>query len=149
MSESADCADCLAWVHEDGEWTERGFCALGTFSAHIAGVDADAPPSIWTVPVDEAIAWARKRARRVIVRYVAPPGEPSVFTAGAQDARTNLEVDGPMVELPRWPPPDLQLTPGRNPGWEFMERTDGEEPIQWEVVLLSTRTEMRSIPRRS
>jgi hypothetical protein len=125
-----------AWVSEDTDFTERGFCGLGTFSASVQGPDVPDPwPWISSVSIDEALVWARARAPRVIVRYVAPESGPAAFTAGDEAARTNLKGDGPIVDLPPWPPAGLDLTPGRNPGWEFMERTDSDPPIQWDVKV--------------
>jgi hypothetical protein len=120
----------IAWVGEDSDHDdELRPVASGVFSAH---VEDEALPEGFEmgpqgVPVEVALQWARDQARRVVVRYFAPEGRPSDYAAGAEQPWE------PRRTLPRWPPDELDLTPRRMPGHEYLDRLDDASPIDWDV----------------
>src|SRR5438034_996929 len=112
---------------------ERGFdpYASGLFDAHW---ECDELPDgfesgpTW-VPAAEAIAWARERSPVVIVRVSAAAGEPQFYSAGEH------QPDYPDAPYPVWPEEGLELEPRREPGWEFLNRSSKDPPIQWDVMI--------------
>jgi hypothetical protein len=129
----------VVFLGEDTEYTERGFCGLGTFSGHLeaaTGEDPDRPPRVAGVSIEQALQWARAHASRIVVNYCSPEGEPSFYSAGAEPVQMRFVADGPLVDLPLWPPANLSLAPGRNPGWEFTDRTQADRPISWDVFMI-------------
>jgi hypothetical protein len=127
-----DRSTAMAWVCEEaGDSTagEDGCQALALFSAH---VESDELPEGFAQgpecsPAEEAIAWARARAAKVIVRC-CETWENTFYSAGEKQA---FGEEGP---LPDWPKGGLGLEPRRLPGWEHLDRTADDEPIQWEVI---------------
>ncbi|HEY0390045.1 MAG TPA: hypothetical protein VGC71_16515 [Gaiellales bacterium] len=114
----------IAYVAEDSELDDLGPVALGTFSAHVEdGADLDAPfeHMATAAPLPEAVAWARGRADRVIVRLCGFDGE---YSAGAV----------PVEDAPQLPE-GLDPAPRRAAGWEFLDRTPDDEEIDWDVVV--------------
>jgi hypothetical protein len=123
-----DRSTAVAWVCEesgDSSAGEDGCQALALFRAH---VDSDELPEGFEqgperAPAEEAIAWARAHAAKVIVRC-CESWENTFYSAGEKQA-------GP---LPAWPEGGLDLEPRRLPGWEHLDRTEDDDPIQWEVI---------------
>jgi hypothetical protein len=70
--------------------------------------------------LEEALAWARSRARRIQLRL----GEGEPYSAGSD----------PVPGLPAWPPDDLPPLVRRRPSDErWRDRTDADPPIAWRV----------------
>ena len=123
--------DAVAWVCEDvGDPTldEDGHTPLGLFSAHVERGDRieEGPER---AAAGEAIAWARERAGTVIVRC-NESWENTFYSAGDTPA---VGEDGRA--MPAWPAGGLDLGRRRLPGWEHLDRTSDDEPIEWEVVI--------------
>jgi hypothetical protein len=123
---------CVATVREvcDFDDDDRGPWATGLFEATASseadpGDRVDGPEQ---VPVEEALSWARKTASCVMVEYAAPPGSPCVFSAGEREC---MRVRG----FPSWPPDGLDLRPRRHPDWLHLDRSAGDEPIEWDVKV--------------
>ena len=78
--------------------------------------------------LDEALAWARSRANRVLIRYGE---EPDVhYSAGADHPR----------DLRRWPPDALPpLGRRRHPDHRWRDRSDADAPIAWRATPISFR----------
>jgi hypothetical protein len=98
--------------------------ALAVFNAHIeydvGGTWAfeDGPER---VAIEEALAWARERADKLVVQWFGPDGTTHA-SAGTI----------PVGDGPPWEP--RVLVPRRIPGWEHLDRTENDDPISWEVV---------------
>lgn len=126
----------LAWLYEEKDDDRRGSISSGRFSGHLEtygrtprGFDPDAPSSrICDVPLADALRWARERAARIVVRVEGDASEGTHYTAGD----TPIRWDG--NELPTLPL-DLELRRRRTPGWEFVDRTEADDPIEWEVSV--------------
>ena len=128
--------ETIAWIAEleasyvDGSWSELDHdpddrWASGLFSAHIDGSAlVDGPDA---VPIEDALAWARERAERIVVR-VDRHGEQE-FSAGRE----------PVGSLPPWPPADYVPVRRRAAGSEYMDRTTDDEPIAWAVLIVVQR----------
>jgi len=75
--------------------------------------------------VEDAIRWGRDKASRVIVR-VADSWDNTFYSAGQESLKT----------LPAWDeanPPSL--TRRRLPGYEFLDRTEADDPIRWDALV--------------
>jgi hypothetical protein len=127
-----DRAAAVAWVCEDiGDPTldEDDYIALGVFSAQIESDETGLEPGPERASAEDAIAWGRARAATVIVRC-CESWENTFYSAGEKAARgQNGDI------LPVWPKGGLGLQPRRLPGWEHLDRTLDDEPIEWDVVL--------------
>jgi hypothetical protein len=99
------------------------YFALGTFSATL---DVGSPEGVRSVPINEAIAWARQRTDRIVVRCFTGTSEIH-FSAGDRQPWDS-------EELPSWPPAGLELRVRRLPGMEYLDRTPQDEPISWDIV---------------
>jgi hypothetical protein len=112
-------------IGEDGLWT------LGLFTVFVEAGHSDGGidhgPA--RVPAEEAIAWARERAARVVVR-VEDSWQSSFYSAGELQA-----LDDNGTPLAAWPDGGLDLKPRRSPGWEHVDRTEADEPIDWDIVV--------------
>ncbi len=123
--------DGTAWIAEDvgslngDPFDEDGMFALARFDAHVesASLASGVRQGPSGVSAADAIAWARRHAARVIIRWFGPVGTEHA-SAGAQ----------PVGSLPQWDD-NLQLVPRRIPGWEHLDRTDADPAISWEVVV--------------
>jgi hypothetical protein len=72
--------------------------------------------------LEEALAWARERAERVLIRYGDDP-----------DVHYSAGTDHPPG-VPRWPPPGLPpLVARRHPGDRWRDRVETDDPIGWRV----------------
>jgi hypothetical protein len=123
-----------AWVIEEVGDDEQGQpLALGLFSTHVESPElADGSESgPVEVPVENALAWARERASRVVVR-VCTSWENDFYSGGD-------EQWSPQNPLPAWRPGGLELERRRLPGWEFVDRTPSDPPIDWDVKLEALR----------
>jgi hypothetical protein len=123
---------CVATVREvsDFDDEDRGPWASGLFEA-TASTEPDHSDFLEGpegVPLEEALAWARKTASCVMVEYAAPSGAPCFFSAGEREC---ARVRG----FPRWPPADLELRPRRHPDWLHLDRSADDEPIDWDVKV--------------
>lgn len=128
--------DGTAWIAEDvgppnGElFDEDSMFALARFDAHVESESLASGvrngPS--QVSAGEAVAWARRHAARVIIRWFGPEG----VTHASAGEHPVIWDDGEL--LPPWDD-DLQLAPRRIPGWEHLDRTEDDPEISWEVVL--------------
>lgn len=76
--------------------------------------DAIASP----VPLPEALKWARSRADRISVVL-----DGQAFSAG------RFPLSGPPLDESR------RFQRRRHAGWEFLDRTDDDPPIEWDVVV--------------
>jgi len=117
----------VVYVTEHLEMDDRGPIATGLFDCEVRGLQdewlgeyADPP-----LPFGEALAWARARADHVLVRLNG-----DFYSAGP----TPFAVDRGRTPDP---PLDesLQFTPRRLEGWEFVDLTDADPPISWDVVI--------------
>lgn len=122
--------DGTAWIAEDtgapnGDPWGDGMFALARFDAHVESSSLASGFRVGPsgVPAQEAVAWARRHAARVIIRWFGPEG---TMEASAGER--------PVGSLPRWDD-DLQLVPRRIPGWEHLDRTDADPAISWEVMV--------------
>jgi hypothetical protein len=125
-----DRAKAVAWVCEESGDGDEPYWALGLFSAHIESDELkqgfEQGPQ--RAPVDEAIAWARVRASKVVVRC-CETWENTFYSAGDEQA---LDEHGP---IPDYPEGGLDLKPRRLPGWEHLDLTEDADPIEWEVIV--------------
>ncbi len=127
--------DGTAWIAEDvgppsGDPVDDGMFALARFDAHVESESLssgfrDGPSG---VSAEAAVAWARRHAARVIIRWFGPDGT----THASAGERPVIWDDG--EPLPPWDD-DLRLAPRRIPGWEHLDRTDADPPISWEVMV--------------
>lgn len=113
----------VAWVCEN---VGDEYDALATFHVY---VDTDELSEGYEegpdeVPIEPALAWARSRASTVIVRCCESI-ENTFYSAGEIPARRGKP----------WPEAGLSLMPRRLPGWEHLDRTTADAPIQWDVIV--------------
>jgi hypothetical protein len=103
---------------EDGVWL------TGRFEGHLEG-RSSLLESFEDLPLEEALAWGRARAGRVLIRH---GDEPDVhYSAGTEHP----------PGTPRWPPAALPPLVGRrHPSDRWRDRTDDDPPIPWRVELL-------------
>jgi hypothetical protein len=100
--------------------------ATGRFLANVPSHEDGVvihPPEALTLR--DAVVWAREHAKRVLVR-VHDCEECSFYSAG------RVALDG-VPALPQ----TLELSRRRAPGWEFPDRSAGEEPIDWDVKVIA------------
>lgn len=129
-----DAARATAWIAEESGDPDGGdpLIATGLFYGH---VETDELPEgvEWgpeeLAPAAELIAWARARATRVIVRVCG--GEDGSLHYSAGEERVVWEGE----PLPEWPAGGLDLGRRRLPGWEHVDRTEADAPIEWDVVV--------------
>lgn len=98
--------------------------ALARFSAHVeydVGGRWEFEDGPQDVDIDEALAWCRERAAKVVVQWFGPEGTTHA-SAG--------EV--PVAGAPSWEP--HAPVPRRIPGWEYLDRSQDADPIDWEVI---------------
>lgn len=104
----------------------------GLFSAHW---EPDGPDGLedgpQAVSAEEAIAWGRTRADVVLIRV----GEEGYRSAGVRQPASG--------NLPEWPAAGLELSRRRAPSLAYLDRTEHDPPIAWEVRL-SVRLEVRT-----
>lgn len=124
-----DRSKAIAYVAEEiggFDDDEGSTVALARFSVH---VEADELPNGFLQGPDraseaEAVAWAREQAAKVVVR-TCETWENVHYSAG--------EV--PHRDLSPWPEGGLGLTKRRLPGWTFLDRTEDDDVIAWEVIV--------------
>jgi hypothetical protein len=80
-------------------------------------------------PAAQLIDWARARATRVIVRVCGGEDGTLHYSAGEETVFSDGEP------LPEWPADGLDLRRRRLPGWEHVDRTEADAPIEWDVVV--------------
>jgi hypothetical protein len=97
-------------------WTGRFFCSL----QGPGSVFEDGPSG---VTVDEAIAWGRERAGRVLVRV----GSDDHYSAGSD------LIKGTTVKP--WPAGGIPLDRRMLPDQEHLLRSESDPPILWNVVV--------------
>lgn len=112
--------DPIAFIAEEVEIDARGPVATGLFAGSVQTEDGGIEDAIddW-VSLAEALSWSRERADRVLVRLA---GE-GYYSAG------RIPEDEPPLDETR------RLGRRRPAGWEFLDRTDTEQPISWDVVV--------------
>jgi hypothetical protein len=126
----------IAWIAEmydddlDADSTppeldRQDMWASGLFDTHALPNGFEVGPN--GVQIEEALAWARARASRVVVRIISDA--PDHFSAGSEPI---VEEDGP---LPSWPTPGLRLERRRAARYEFMDRTAEDPPIAWTAIV--------------
>jgi hypothetical protein len=110
------------YLYEDSEDSDdfRVKDWLGTFSGSWQGADILHCPG--NLSVEEAIAWGRARSPRVFVAT----RDGGYYTAGSAVARNVLP----------WPE-NIDLSPrtDRKEGLEWMDRTEDDDPIEWDVSV--------------
>lgn len=108
-------------IVEMSEWDELGPVAMARFMA--TAYDADERPlgHVEDLSLEDALAWARDRGKVVEVR-LSGWGE-NLYSAGVEPSEAP-----PLAEAP-------PITRRRPAGWEFLERTEADEPIEWDVVV--------------
>ena len=117
MSRAVFMSEEMEQTHRDGTWLTGRF--TGALNGHEGGRD-----DFRGLPLDEALAWARARADRIVIRHGDEPGVQ--YEAGT------VQAPG----LPRWPPPDLPaLVRRRAPEDRWRDRTADDPPIAWAVEL--------------
>lgn len=111
------------WVllDEMAEWDELGPVALAVFRGTLFSRSERPLEHIEGLSLDAAIAWGRERAPRVEVRL-------SGFDAGSFSAGSEPTSAPPIDTAPR-------LVRRRPAGWEFLDRTEADDPIAWDVVV--------------
>jgi hypothetical protein len=98
----------------------------GRFSGHLEDGQG-LGEAVHDLPLAEALAWARARAARVLVRYGEQPDVH--FSAGRE----------PLPGVPTWPPDDLgPLVHRRSPADRWRDRTEADPAIAWEVEVALT-----------
>src|SRR5436305_3444076 len=115
-------AEQTVWIAEEEDYDDElgGWVCTGTFFASVQTEeelleDADG------LDVEAALAWARARCKRVMIRY----GHSGYFSAGEE----------PVDDAPPWPPADLpELRRRRTPDEAWKGRTESDPPIAWRVV---------------
>jgi hypothetical protein len=117
----------LVYVSEHVEWEGRGPVATGLFDCELRGLRDEWLGEYPDPPLgfSEALAWARARADRVLVRLGG-----DYFSAG----RVPFALDRGRTPDP---PLDesLEFTRRRLEGWEFLDLTAADAPISWDVVI--------------
>jgi hypothetical protein len=111
----------VARLDEKLDEDDRGPIATGLFWGAIEAPDVPWPngDAIESpIPLADALAWARARADRV---SVIVNGE--IFSAG------RIPLDDPALDE------TLQYQRRRHVLWEFLDRTDDDPPIPWDVVV--------------
>ena len=129
-----DPARATAWIAEESgdldDWDP--LIVTGLFYGH---VETDELPDgvEWgpeeLAPAGELIDWARARATRVIVRVCGGEDGTLHYSAGEEAVVWDGE------SLPAWPAGGLDLRRRRLPGWEHVDRTEADAPIEWDVVV--------------
>lgn len=129
-----DPARATAWIAEEtgGIDDEDSLIATGLFYGHIE--TDELPEGVEWGPEElatagELIDWARARATRVVVRVCG--GEDGTLHYSAGEERVLWEGE----PLPEWPAGGLDLRRRRLPGWEHVDRTEADAPIEWDVVV--------------
>jgi len=113
------------WVVEEREDDERGPIATGVFRAILQAAAPAESSELRGAPLDQALAWARERASRIIVRvYDCDDG--THYASGDPVERDGGVMLGPVRE-------GIEPARRRWPGMEFVDRTDADDPIAWEV----------------
>jgi hypothetical protein len=108
-------------IDEMSEWDELGPLALARFRATLYDIDENRLDHVEDLSLDDALAWSRDRAEVVEVR-LSGWGE-NLYSAGVQASEAP-----PLDQAPA-------ITPRRPAGWEFLDRTEADEPIAWDVVV--------------
>lgn len=129
-----DPARATAWITEESgdPENEDPLIATGLFYGH---VETDELPEghEWgpeePAPVGDMLAWARARATRVIVRVCGGDRGTLQYSAGEEPVVWDGEP------LPEWPDDGVDLRRRRLPGWEHVDRTEADAPIEWDVVV--------------
>ncbi len=120
----------VEWFDDD----ELGPIATGRFNG-FALAHSDRPIDyVEEMSLEEALAWGRARAQVVEVR-LGGFGE-QLYSAGAVPTQSP-----PLAEAP-----DVRRR--RAAGWEFLDRTEADEPISWDVVV-DALSGMTCLPRRN
>jgi hypothetical protein len=105
-----------------GEEMDAAFWT-GRFSVHWeSGAEHEMGPR--AVSLEEALAWARARADVVLVR----PGDDGYYSAGPKRAD----------EFPVWTSREQPPTRRRVAQLAYMDRTEDDEPIDWECEISAT-----------
>ena len=114
-------SDRIVYIHEHFEFDRRGPIATGVFDCELRDADGELLGIYADPPLGyaDALAWGRSRADRVSVR-ITGNGE---YSAG-RVAGADPPVDESAVFLRRRPP-----------GWEFLDRTEDDPPILWDVIV--------------
>lgn len=141
--------ESLAWVCEDvgaAPFPEDGFdelIASGRFSAHVEGQGGAFEVGPEWAALEDALEWARARAGCIVVRLCGD-WEGTFYSAGntpfsfehigddSSAAQLGDTADQAPQVLP-WPAGGLVVEPRRLGGWEFLDRTDADDEISWEV----------------
>lgn len=98
--------------------------ALARFSAHIeydVGGRWEFETGPQNVDIDDALAWCRERAAKIVVQWFGPDGT-THSSAGEM----------PVGGAPQWEP--HTPVPRRIPGWEHLDRAADADLIGWEVI---------------
>lgn len=143
LRQGYDRDNAIAWVCEEisdpvlDEGGEPPDMALGLFDAHVQALEL--PRGMikgpHRVPVEEAIAWARPLAAKVVVRVCAAEGKTSFWSAGERPVETMNVGRRARVPVPTWPEAGLpHLRKRRAPGYKYLDRTSDDPPIGWDVV---------------
>ena len=111
--------------------------ALALFSAHVEAEELpegflDGPQR---APEAEAVAWAREHAAKVVVR-TCETWENVRYSAGQV----------PVKDAEPWPEGGVGLQPRRLPGWEFVDRTENDDPIAWDIAVGGLPSDLQFAP---
>jgi hypothetical protein len=111
------------WVllDEMAEPDELGPMAVALFRGSLFSRSERQLEYVEGLTLDDAVAWARERAPRVEVRLIG-------FNANSYSAGSEPTSAPPIETAPR-------IVRRRAAGWEFLDRTEADEPIAWDVVI--------------
>ena len=111
------------WVllEEMAEWDELGPMALALFRGSLFSRSERQLEYVEGLTLDDAVAWARERAPRIEVRLTG-------FNANSYSAGSEPIAAPPIETAPR-------IVRRRPTGWEFLNRTEADDPIAWVVVI--------------
>ena len=113
--------DRIVYIHEHFEFDRRGPIATGLFDCELRGQDGELLGVYADPPLGfaDALLWGRRRADRVSVRITGDRDYSAGRVVGA---------DPPVDE-------SAVFSRRRPPGWEFLDRTESDPAIWWDVVV--------------
>ena len=121
------------WVllDEMADRDELGPVALALFMGFLFTRSEKRLEYVEGLSLDAALVWARERAPRVEVRLSG--FDATSYSAGSEPtASPPIETAGQIVRR-------------RPAGWEFLDRTEADDPIAWDVVIDADRVTLNRL----